>query len=100
MTAMRSELLNSKTVRLEGLGTFTMKARSRGRGVDKEEDVHPNQVGALLCHFMPEYTRPAAIVTTRALLQGVEFQKIGSIGISGGNGSGNGDGDIVDDPTA
>ena len=31
MTAMRSELLNSKTVRLEGLGTFTMKARSRGR---------------------------------------------------------------------
>ncbi len=30
MTAMRSELLNSKTVRLEGLGTFTMKARSRG----------------------------------------------------------------------
>lgn len=45
MTAMRSELLNSKTVRLEGLGTFTMKARSRGRGVDKEEDVNPNQVG-------------------------------------------------------
>ena len=51
MTAMRSELLNSKTVRLEGLGTFTMKARSRGRGVDKEEDVNPNQVGALLCHL-------------------------------------------------
>ena len=100
MTAMRSELLNSKTVRLEGLGTFTMKARSRGRGVDKEEDVNPNQVGALLCHFTPEYTRPAAIGTTRALLQGVEFQKIGSIGISGGHDSGNGDGDIVDDPTA
>ena len=60
MTAMRSELLNSKTVRLEGLGTFTMKARSRGRGVDKEEDVNPNQVGALLCHFTPEYTRPAS----------------------------------------
>ena len=59
-----------------------------------------NQVGALLCHFMPEYTQPAAIVTTRALLQGVEFQKIGSIGTSGGHDSGNGDGDIVDDPTA
>ena len=100
MTAMRSELLNSKTVRLEGLGTFTMKARSRGRGVDKEEDVNPNQVGALLCHFTPEYTRPAAICTTRALLQGVEFQKIGSIGTSGSHDSGNGDGDIVDDPTA
>ena len=35
-----------------------------------------------------------------ALLQGVEFQKIGSIGTSGGHDSGNGDGDIVDDPTA
>ena len=97
---MRSELLNSKTVRLEGLGTFTMKARSRGRGVDKEEDVNPNQVGALLCHFMPEYTQPAAIVTTRALLQGVEFQKVSAIGGAINGGSGSGDGDIVDDPTA
>ena len=51
MTAMRSALLDSKTVRLDGLGTFTMKARTRGRGVDKEEEVNPNQVAALLCHF-------------------------------------------------
>jgi len=29
MTAMRSALLDSKTVRLDGLGTFTMKARTR-----------------------------------------------------------------------
>ena len=100
MTAMRSELLNSKTVRLEGLGTFTMKARSRGRGVDKEEDVNPNQVGALLCHFTPEYSRPAAIGITRALLQGVEFQKVSAIGGAINGGSGSGDGDIVDDPTA
>ena len=27
---MRSQLLNSRTVRLDGLGTFTMKARTRG----------------------------------------------------------------------
>ena len=89
MTAMRSALLDSKTVRLDGLGTFTMKARTRGRGVDKEEEVNPNQVAALLCHF-----------TTRALFQGVEFQKASGIGASGNNGSGGGDGDIVDDPTA
>ena len=57
-------MLDSKTVRLDGLGTFTMKARTRGRGVDKEEEVNPNQVAALLCHFTPEYTRPAAIGTT------------------------------------
>ena len=48
MTAMRSELLNSKTVRLEGLGTFTMKARSRGRGVDKEEDVNPVMIPVMV----------------------------------------------------
>lgn len=28
MTVMRSQLLNSRTVRLDGLGTFTMKART------------------------------------------------------------------------
>lgn len=33
MTVMRSQLLNSRTVRLDGLGTFTMKARTRGKGV-------------------------------------------------------------------
>ncbi len=56
------------------LGTFTMKARTRGRD-EKAEDVNPNQVTALRCQFTPEYTRPAAIGTTRALLQGVEFEK-------------------------
>ena len=39
MTVMRSQLLNSRTVRLDGLGTFTMKARTRGKGVVKSEDV-------------------------------------------------------------
>ena len=75
LSAMRQQLLNSRTVRLDGLGTFTMKARTRGKGVAKETDVNPNQVTALRCQFTPEYTRPAAIGTTRALLQGVEFQK-------------------------
>ncbi len=59
------------------LGLFTMKARTRGKGVAKSEDVNPNQVTALRCQFTPEYTRPAAIGTTRALLQGVEFEKWG-----------------------
>ena len=100
MTAMRKELLNSRSVRLEGLGTFTMKACTQGHGVDQEEEVNPNQVAALRCLFTPEYTRPAAIGTTRALLQGVEFQKVSAIGGAINGGSGSGDGDIVDDPTA
>lgn len=69
MTAMRKELLNSRSVRLEGLGTFTMKACTQGNGVDQEEEVNPNQVKALRCLFTAEYTRPAAIGTTRALLR-------------------------------
>ena len=75
MSVMRSHLLNSQSVRLDGLGTFTMKASSKGKGVATAEEVNPNQVTALKCLFTPEYKRPAAIGTTRALLQGVEFQK-------------------------
>ena len=97
---MRKELLNSRSVRLEGLGTFTMKACTQGNGVDQEEEVNPNQVKALRCLFTAEYTRPAAIGTTRALLQGVEFQKASAIGGAINGGSGSGDGEIVDDPTA
>lgn len=70
---MRAELLNSRTVRLEGLGTFTMKARTSGKGVDAPDKVNPNQITTLRCQFTPEYFRPAAIGTTRALIQGVQF---------------------------
>ena len=75
MSVMRGHLLNSQSVRLDGLGTFTMKASSKGKGVMTPEEVNPNQVTALKCLFTPEYKRPAAIGTTRALLQGVEFQR-------------------------
>lgn len=85
MSTMRMHLLNSRTVRLNGLGTFTMKARTRGKGTEKAEDVNPNQVTALRCQFTPEYTRPAAIGTTRALLQGVEFEKWLEAAVDGGN---------------
>ena len=92
MSVMRLQLLNSRTVRLDGLGTFTVIARTRGKGVDAEKDVSPN-------------TRPAALGTTRALWQGVEFEKWtgkdASVddGKDDGNGGGSdGDGGIEDDP--
>ena len=88
MSTMRMHLLNSRTVRLNGLGTFTMKARTRGKGTEKAEDVNPNQVTALRCQFTPEYTRPAAIGTTRALLQGVEFEKWLEAAVDGGTSGG------------
>ena len=84
--AVSLQLLNSRTVRLDGLGTFTVIARTRGKGVDHEKDVNPNQVTSLHFMFTPEYTRPAALGTTRALWQGVEFEKW--TGVNGATGDG------------
>lgn len=96
MTVMRRELLNSRSVRLDGLGTFTMTARTKGNGVSKAEDVNPNQISSLICHFRDEYTRPAALGTTRALIQGVQFEKIDKRGTGEDGGTGEGGGEVVD----
>ena len=48
MTVMRSQLLNSRTVRLDGLGTFTMKARTRGKGVSERESIRVTLCAAVL----------------------------------------------------
>lgn len=85
MSVMRMQLLNSRSVRLDGLGTFTVIARTRGRGVDKAEDVSPNQVNSLHFMFTPEYTRSAALGTTRAFWQGVEFEKWTGKGTAAGS---------------
>lgn len=92
VSVMRLQLLNSRTVRLDGLGTFTVMARTRGKGVDAEKDVSPNQVTSLHFMFTPEYTRPAALGTTRALWQGVEFEKWTGKDATGDDDSGNGGG--------
>lgn len=107
MSVMRLQLLNSRSVRLDGLGTFTVIARTRGKGVEAEKDVNPNQVTNLRFMFTPEYTRPAALGTTRVLLQGVEFEKWTGEGAStgnedepdnGGGGNAGGDGGLGDNP--
>lgn len=76
MTSMRSYLLNSRSVRLEGLGIFTIKASSSGKGVATPEEVNHNQIVNLKCHFNPEYTRPFGGNTTRAMWQGVQFENL------------------------
>lgn len=73
LSVIREELLNGHSVRLDGLGTLTIYARTRKRGVEKKEDVNPNQITALNFKFTPEYTRPASLGTTRAITEGVEF---------------------------
>lgn len=76
MTTMRVHLLNSYTVKLEGLGSFTMIAHTRGQGVKTAKEVNPNQVTYLRCQFTPEYTQSAGSTRTRALIQGVKFTSV------------------------
>lgn len=75
MSVMKEQLLNSRTVKLEGLGTFTMIAKAGGKGVELESKVSSTQIISLRCQFTPEYTRTAG-GTTRALTSGVEFVHI------------------------
>lgn len=99
MSTMRMHLLNSRTVRLNGLGTFTMKARTRGKGTVKAEDVNPNQVTALRCQFTPEYTRDAGGNITRALIQGASYIHVNQLTKAlGAGGSGNTGGSGDDKP--
>ena len=98
LSVMRVHLLNSHSVRLEGLGTFTMGIRSRGKGVDTEEKVNPNQITTVHCRFTPEYFRPIAVGTTRALTQGMTFAHADLIGkVVDSNAGGDGEGE---DPAA
>ena len=97
MSTMRMHLLNSRTVRLNGLGTFTMKARTRGKGTEKAEDVNPNQVTALRCQFTPEYTRDAGGNITRALIQGATYIHVNQLTKALGAGGGGNTGGSGDD---
>ena len=57
MTVMRSQLLNSRTVRLDGLGTFTMKARTRGNGREWLRTVRMMPVMVVIPVAVPTVTR-------------------------------------------
>jgi len=81
MSVMREQLLNSRTVRLDGLGTFTMIARAGGRGVQTAKDVNSSQIKGLRCQFTPEYTRAGrGGNTTRTLTDVVEYVNIAELG--------------------
>ena len=105
MSVMREELLSSRSVKLDGLGTFTMRARTRGTGVATEKEVNPTQITSLHCQFTPEYHRVAG-ATTRAITAGVKFVHINQLaknllsGADDNNNGGNNDDDDFIDPEA
>ncbi|NDV60150.1 HU family DNA-binding protein [Bacteroides sp. 519] len=107
-TVMKRYLLNSFSVNLEGLGTFTIIAKSNGNGVDTAEEVKPTQIKNLRVQFTPTRTRSANGTMTRSMTDGVTFELYGSqlkSGIalpdgSGGNDDGDDSGGGWVDPTA
>lgn len=96
MSTMREQLLNSRSVRLDGLGTFTMIARAGGKGVKTEKEVNSCQITGLRCRFTPEYTHPTSGATTRALTEGVEYIKLSELLSSSGEGYDDDDDDYID----
>lgn len=94
MAVMRQQLLNSHTVKLEGLGTFTMVCQSQGKGVSVEADVNAAQINYLRCQFTPEYNRLPGGGVTRAMTQGAEFIHINQLTKATGSGGGE-----AEDPT-
>ncbi len=101
MSVMREQLLNSRTVRLEGLGTFTMIAKAGGKGVVLESKVSSSQIVSLRCQFTPEYTRSADGVTTRAggFVDDDDKNHSGGGDTPGGGSTPGGDDDEAPDPT-
>ncbi|WP_321479707.1 HU family DNA-binding protein [uncultured Bacteroides sp.] len=78
MTVMREQLLNSRTVKLDGLGSFTVKAFTCGKGVETAKEVSPSQIVRLRVLFTPEYTLAAGTGgATRALFSGVQYERWG-----------------------
>ena len=97
MSTMRMYLLNSYTVKLEGLGSFTMIAQTRGKGAKTAKEVSPNQITYLRCQFTPEYTRDAGGNITRALIQGASYIHVNQLTKALGAGGGGNTGGSGDD---
>jgi len=93
---MSSSLLNSRTVRLDGFGTFTVIAKANGKGVNTAEEVGPAQITHLKIRFTPTATRTPG-GTTRAMFNSVEYERWeGKNASVEDDGSDNGGGVIVD----
>nr|WP_320057870.1 HU family DNA-binding protein [uncultured Bacteroides sp.] len=76
MSVMREQLLSSRTVKLDGLGSFTMMANASGKGVLTADEVSPTQIVNLRVQFTPTGLRGAGTGgTTRAMYTGVEYQR-------------------------
>lgn len=103
MDVMRIHLMDSHSVKLDGLGSFTVTAKANGTGVETEKEVNANQINGLRVRFTPSYTRNRIEGTTRAMFSELDFERYDGKSLKsveddtdpddGGGGSGNVDPD-------
>ena len=85
-------LLESKKVKIAGLGTFYLTGECTKGGADKEEDFNVNQhLAALHIRFLPDQTAEDNI-SSREFIKKAEFVNVKSL-LSSGNTEGEGIGD-------
>ena len=83
-TCLLEMLLDSKKVKINGLGTFYLTAECTKGGADKEEDFNVNQhLTALHIRFLPDQTAEDNI-SSREFIKKAEFVNIKSL-LSSGN---------------
>ena len=94
-TCLLEMLLESKKVKINGLGTFYLTAECTKGGADKEEDFNVNQhLAALHIRFLPDQTAEDNI-SSREFIKKAEFVNIKTLlsdGNVNGNVNGNGNG--------
>lgn len=91
----------SRTVHVEGLGTFYYTCISTGKGVDTAEKVNANQISGTRVRFVPESHRQGTTITRGLIGENVTWANINSISQLDGTGSGGssgGDGGIEENP--
>jgi predicted histone-like DNA-binding protein len=103
---MSNSLMNSQTVRLDGFGTFTVVAISKGKGVESSEEVSHSQITHLKIRFTPASTYTSGKVT-RTIFNGVAYERwdkgsasVVTDGEEQPGGGSPGTGDIYIDPNA
>ena len=96
-TCLLEMLLESKKVKINGLGTFYLTAECTKGGADKEEDFNVNQhLAALHIRFLPDQTAEDNISSSE-FIKKAEFVNIKTL-LSDGNGNGNVNGNTNPNP--
>ena len=94
-------LLESKKVKIEGLGTFYTTLENQKRGSNKKEEYNPNKhMKALHIRFLPEQTTEENI-SSREFIKQAEFVNVDSLlkaEDENGSGSGSDSNDLNDVP--